>query len=106
MEGLIPYIYRAVLRHKGQQLFRSLSDSSGKFSRDQRCYQRLPGESGRFNGQELKLPADYNPATNGSLHRRTASCFPSVETEPTSVKQAVVSCDPSDLRRHHHSKNI
>ncbi|GLJ26016.1 hypothetical protein SUGI_0498990 [Cryptomeria japonica] len=46
MEGLIPLIYRAVVRNRGHQFYRSLSyDSSGRFSRG--SYTNLPGDSPR-----------------------------------------------------------
>eukprot|EP01018_Ginkgo_biloba_P016210 Gb_38689 [translate_table: standard] len=78
MEGLIPYIYRAVVGHRGQRIYRNLSaadSTSGRYAREQKIYGRLPRETDR-PAQDLKEVVDYNfPAPNRSLHRRAMSCF-------------------------------
>ncbi|GLJ26015.1 hypothetical protein SUGI_0498980 [Cryptomeria japonica] len=73
MEGLIPLIYRAVVRNRGHQFYRSLSyDSSGKFSRG--SYTILPGDSPTPDNahQGIQLQNDRF-APNKALHSQNVS---------------------------------
>lgn len=60
MEGLIPYVYRAIVDYKngggggGLAHMQSSSSSSPSFS-----YIRLPGDSGRFQVSDIQIRADF-----------------------------------------------
>ncbi|GLJ26017.1 hypothetical protein SUGI_0499000 [Cryptomeria japonica] len=73
MEGLIPLIYRAVIRNRGHQFYRNLSyDSSGKFSRG--SYTTLPGDSPRpDNGHQGILLQNDRFAPIKALHSQNVS---------------------------------
>ncbi|KAK1412946.1 hypothetical protein QVD17_34578 [Tagetes erecta] len=76
MEGLIPFVYRAIMQQKnagGQSLFRSALNDSPSSS-----YVRLPtGESGRFQASNFHiLRSDHGFSTTSSpsgAHRRSAA---------------------------------
>ncbi|KAL8261593.1 hypothetical protein R6Q59_025642 [Mikania micrantha] len=77
MEGLIPFVYRAIMQQKnagGPSLFGSGFNDSPSAS-----YARLPtGDSGRFQASNFRvLRADHGFATSSSpssaTHRRTAT---------------------------------
>ncbi|GLJ25869.1 hypothetical protein SUGI_0495810 [Cryptomeria japonica] len=78
MEGLIPYVYRAIVQYRtsnaGQRIYGALAASppgdSGRFSWDS-AYIRLPGDSGRFASdfhtiyRRPQSPPSSNHTTNG-----------------------------------------
>ncbi|RRT43298.1 hypothetical protein BHM03_00019690 [Ensete ventricosum] len=77
MEGLIPFVYRAILHYAhGEEapLRNSWLDDSPSAS-----YMRLPGDSGRLRSPEIRLrssspsAASAASATTQSLTRRSAS---------------------------------
>ncbi|KAI3806598.1 hypothetical protein L1987_22507 [Smallanthus sonchifolius] len=76
MEGLIPFVYRAIMQQKnagGPSLLRSVLNDSPSAS-----YARLPtGDSGRFQASNFHiLRSDYGFSTSSSpsaAHRRTAT---------------------------------
>ncbi|CAK9185361.1 unnamed protein product [Ilex paraguariensis] len=74
MEGLIPFVYRAVIYYKngGRGLIGSWLTESSSAS-----YMRLPGDSGRFQASDIQLfRSDYGFSTSSpttSATRRIVS---------------------------------
>lgn len=118
MEGLIPYIYRAVARHRNHQIRHSSSRrnlllSSAESSNSGRSvggdfvkhYDRLPkgdisGSFGNVVPQNIQLQqSDRYASSKSVLHRRAISCFmfPS-RNEQSLRKQAIANDHPSQFR--------
>ncbi|GLJ26012.1 hypothetical protein SUGI_0498920 [Cryptomeria japonica] len=85
MEGLIPLIYRAVLRNRGQQMYRSVSsDSSRGFYTNFPCDSPRLNDNGLFQGEIQLQNAPSGP--NQALRRRNVTGFTreeSVESNPS-----------------------
>jgi hypothetical protein len=118
MEGLIPYIYRAVAGHRNHQIRHSSSrrnlllssaesSSSGRsFGRDHvRHYDRQPkGDiSGSFDNiapQNIQLKqTDCYPSSQPVLHRRSISCCMFFSRDEASLgKRAIGNDHPAQFR--------
>ncbi|GMY14489.1 Legume-specific protein [Fagus crenata] len=71
MEGLIPFVYRAIMQYKNgnQGPLGSLFCESPSAS-----YMRLPGDSGRFQTSDIQLfCSDYGFATTSSPSSKAVS---------------------------------
>lgn len=78
MEGLLPYVYRAIVQYRcSQRLYGRLASpgDSGRFSWES-AYIRLPGDSGRFASEIHEFIVDALPSSQ-TLYRRSASQSPS-----------------------------
>ena len=117
MEGLIPFIYRAVIRNRNHQIRQSSSisnlllssaESSGRrklFGRDHvKHYDRLPKGAESFDmvaPQNIELnQADRYASSQSVLHRKFVSCcmFFSRD-EPSVAKQATRENHPAQFRQ-------
>ncbi|KAL0375248.1 UNVERIFIED_CONTAM: hypothetical protein Sradi_3440500 [Sesamum radiatum] len=70
MEGLIPFLYRAIIQYKnGEGLTGTWASESPSAS-----YMRLPGDSGRFSTSDMQLfrPADRGFSACSPTHRAAA----------------------------------
>lgn len=77
MEGLLPYVYRAIVQYRcSQRLYGALASpgDSGRFSWES-AYIRLPGDSGRFASEIHEFLVDALPSSQG-IYRRSASQSP------------------------------
>ncbi|KAF5737182.1 hypothetical protein HS088_TW13G00060 [Tripterygium wilfordii] len=65
MEGLIPFVYRAIVQHRNGK--EGLLNSWFSESPSASYYARLPGDSGRFQNSDLQLLlSDYCPNSTTS----------------------------------------
>ena len=73
MEGLLPYVYRAIVQYRYQRIYGALVSpgDSGRFAWES-AYIRLPGDSGRFatDIHDILVEALPSPQT---LYRRSVS---------------------------------
>ncbi|KAK4396202.1 UNVERIFIED_CONTAM: hypothetical protein Scaly_1750700 [Sesamum calycinum] len=71
MEGLIPFLYRAIIQYRngGDGLTGTWASESPSAS-----YMRLPGDSGRFSTSDMQLfrPADCGLSACSPTHRAAA----------------------------------
>ncbi|KAL2509546.1 hypothetical protein Fot_33193 [Forsythia ovata] len=83
MEGLIPFVYRAIVQYKngGQGVMATLISESPSAS-----YMRLPGDSGRFQKSEMQL--------------FRSDCGFSTSTSPLSATKRSVSTGVQSPARH------
>jgi len=78
MEGLLPYVYRAILQYRcSQRLYGALASrgDSGRFSWES-AYIRLSGDSGRFASEIHELIVDALPSSQ-TLYRHSSFQSPS-----------------------------
>ncbi|GLJ26014.1 hypothetical protein SUGI_0498960 [Cryptomeria japonica] len=81
MEGLIPLIYRALLRNRGQQMYRTLSsDSSRGFHTNLPCDSPGLNDNGLVQGEIQLQNAPSGP--NQALRRRIVQ---SAESNPSKL---------------------
>lgn len=92
MEGLIPFVYRAIVEYKNgnkQDLLGSWLNESPSAS-----YMRLPGDSGRFQASDIQLfRADFGLASSPT------PSLPSSSAAPTSSQIMVSTGVHSPVRR-------
>ncbi|XP_038702172.1 uncharacterized protein LOC119998804 [Tripterygium wilfordii] len=72
MEGLIPFVYRAIVQHRNGKdgLLNSWLTESPSAS----YYVRLPGDSGRFQNSDLQLfRSDYGPNSTSTTSQIVVS---------------------------------
>jgi len=77
MEGLLPYVYRAITQYRyGQRLYGALASpgDSGRFSWES-AYIRLPGDSGRLASEIHEFIVDALPSSQ-TIYSRSASQSP------------------------------
>lgn len=88
MEGLLPYVYRAIVQYRcSQRLYGALATpgDSGRFSWES-AYIRLPGDSGRFASEIHEFIVDALPSSQ-TIYRHSASQSPSHSND--SIKEAI-----------------
>ncbi|XP_031104292.1 uncharacterized protein LOC116007685 [Ipomoea triloba] len=74
MEGLIPFVYRAIMDYKnggrqgGMMNYACMSNESPSAS-----YMRLPGDSGRFEASDIQLGFSTSSASPSAASKRMAS---------------------------------
>jgi hypothetical protein len=97
MEGLLPYVYRAIVQYRcSQRLYGALASpgDSGRFSWES-AYIRLPGDSGRFASEIHEFIVEALPSSQ-TIYRRSASQSPSHSNHGT--KEAINNNGVLDLK--------
>lgn len=88
MEGLLPYVYRAIVQYRcSQRLYGALASpgDSGRFSWES-AYIRLPGDSGRFACEIHEFIVEALPSSQ-TIYRRSASQSPAHSND--GIKEAI-----------------
>ncbi|KDP24562.1 hypothetical protein JCGZ_25126 [Jatropha curcas] len=85
MEGLIPFVYRAIMQHRNGK--EGPLDSWLMSESPSASYMRLPGDSGRFQASEIQIfGSDYGFSTTSST-----SATANMNSSSSSTTQIIVS---------------